>query len=123
MPTDPKAGFSAGLLQEALARWEGEGGALSRDRWQMEDVGQESLLPLSDAELVQLRIRVIALENRLIAVLANAPNEQLRAAREMAGYIAPRPGFTQHKLTLHAENHMLSLVERAMRFSIGSSPT
>ena len=49
---------------------------------------------LSNAELVQLRVRVIALENMVIALLANAPPEQQALAREMASYISPRPGYT-----------------------------
>jgi hypothetical protein len=31
----------------------------------------------------------------------------------MAGYISPRPGLTQHPLTIHAAAHMVDLVERA----------
>jgi len=71
---------------------------------------------LTDAELVQLRIRVIALENLLIALLAEASDRRLELAREMAAYIAPRPGFTQHPLTVKAAAHMVDLVERAGRF-------
>jgi hypothetical protein len=37
-------------------------------------------------------------------------------AREMAGYISPRPGFTQHPLTIHAAAHMDDLVKRALHF-------
>ena len=40
----------------------------------------------SNAELVQLRIRVIALENLVIALLAEASDRQLDLAREMAAY-------------------------------------
>ena len=71
---------------------------------------------MSNAELVQLRIRVIALENLMIAVLAEGSDRQLRVAREMAGYIAPRPGFTQHPLTIQAADHMTDLVDRALHF-------
>lgn len=49
--------------------------------------------PLTNAELVQLRIRVIALENLVIALLAEAPDRQLTLARGMATYISPRAGF------------------------------
>lgn len=71
--------------------------------------------PLKNAELVQLQVRVIALENLLIALLAGASDEQLALAREMAGYISPRPGFTYHGLTIHAAGQMIHLVERAGR--------
>ncbi len=72
--------------------------------------------PLTQAELVQLHIRVIALENLVIALLAQAPECQLTLAREMATFIAPRPGFTPHTLTIGAANEMLSLVNRAAPF-------
>ena len=73
--------------------------------------------PLStQTELAQLRVRVVALENLVIALLAQATEPQLRLAREMAVHISPRPGFTRHRLTLHAADEMLSLVDRAHRF-------
>ena len=71
---------------------------------------------LTNAELVALRIRVIALENLLISLLSTASDHQLEVAREMAGYISPRPGFTQHPLTIQAAAHMVDLVERSLRF-------
>lgn len=73
-------------------------------------------LPLTNTELVQLQTRVIALENLVIAMLAQAPASQLALAREMAAYIAPRPGSTQHPLTVHAAAQMRHLVERSGRF-------
>jgi hypothetical protein len=72
--------------------------------------------PLTNAELVQLRIRVIALENLVIALLAEAPDRQLTLARGMAAYISPRAGFTPHPITLRAADEMLSLVDRADRY-------
>jgi hypothetical protein len=60
------------LRQRALSRWENEGGA-TLDRAQDDlihgDVVSE-VPELTNAELVQLRIRVIALENLMIALLA-----------------------------------------------------
>jgi len=100
----------------ALSRWDNEGGAIPRGI-------EGALIPgdapsevpvLSNAELVQLRIRVIALENVVIALLATAPDRQLDLVREMAAYISPRPGFTQHPLTVHAAAEMIHLVERAL---------
>jgi hypothetical protein len=67
-------------------------------------------------EAEQLRIRVIALENLVIALLAQAPAAQLALARAMADYISPRPGFTPHHLTLRAADEMRSLVDRAGQF-------
>ena len=71
---------------------------------------------LPDTEAVQLRVRIIALENLLIALLAQIPAAQLELAREMATYISPRPGYTPHPLTLRAAEEMRSLVDRSMQF-------
>jgi hypothetical protein len=73
-------------------------------------------------ELAQMRVRVVALENLLIALLAQAPEPQLRMAREMAVHISPRAGFTRHRLTLHAADEMRSLVDRAQRFRPAPRP-
>lgn len=74
--------------------------------------------PLANAELVQLQVRVIALENLLIALLAEASVEQRKFAREMATYISPRQGYTPHSLTLHAATQMVHLVERGEFFRV-----
>lgn len=102
---------------KALSRWENEGG--SDGEMPPAAPGDEPIdnVPLTDAELVQLRIRVIALENLVIALLADGPVRQLALVREMATHISPRPGYTPHPLTLNAADQMLSLVDRAGRFS------
>ena len=69
---------------------------------------------MTNAELVQLQIRVIALENLVMTFLSHATDRQLDLVRDMAAYISLRPGFTPHRLTLHAAAEMISLVERAM---------
>ena len=105
--------------QAALARWESEGGA---GPWGLAEhlvSAAESFAdspPLTNTELVQLQIRVIALENLVIALLAEGSDRQLALAREMADYISPRPGFTHHRLTIHAAAEMVSLVRRAGAF-------
>jgi hypothetical protein len=104
--------------QMALSRWDNEGGA---GPGRLEDglissEGQSEVPQLTNTDIVQLRIRVIALENLMIALLAEAPDRQLDVAREMAAYISPRPGFTHHPLTIHAASLMIELVERAGRF-------
>jgi hypothetical protein len=73
---------------------------------------------LKNAELVRLQVRVIALENLLIALLSDASDRQLALARDMAAYISPRPGFTPHDLTLHAAAQMIHLIERAGDFEL-----
>jgi len=102
--------------QQALSRWENEGGAAGPIVAAATDKEQIPAPEMSNAELVALRVRVIALENLLISLLATASDQQLEVAREMAGYISPRPGFTHHPLTLHAAAHMTDLVERSSRF-------
>jgi hypothetical protein len=71
---------------------------------------------LSDTEFEQLRIRVVALENIVIALLSTASARQIDLVRKMAAHILPRPGFTQHRVTVHAAVEVLSLVDRAERF-------
>jgi hypothetical protein len=105
-------------LARVLSRWENEGGAVSH-RSQESPISekiQSEVPPLTNAELVQLRVRVITLENLVITLLAGASDRQLDLAREMAAYISPRPGFTHHPLTVHAADHMVDLVERAGHF-------
>ncbi|WP_300781216.1 hypothetical protein [Enhydrobacter sp.] len=70
----------------------------------------------TNAELTQLRVRVIALENLVIALLAEASERQVGVVRDMAAYISPKAGFTPHPLTIHAAAHMIDLVERAGHF-------
>jgi hypothetical protein len=104
--------------QSALSRWDNEGGAGPEGPVTVSAPDNERIpIPeLTNAELVTLRVRVIALENLIISLLAKAPDQQIQLAREMAGYISPRPGFTQHPLTIHAAAHMVDLVERANHF-------
>ena len=107
---------------KALSRWDNEGGAIGRSEGAVLPGHAPFEAPvLGNAELVQLRIRVIALENVVIALLAQAPDRQLDLIRKMAAYISPRPGFTQHPLTVHAAAEMVHLVERALHFR-GATP-
>ncbi len=75
----------------------------------------EGLPDMGPAELSTLHVRVVALENLLIALLADASDSQRARARAMASYIAPRPGHTEHPLTTHAAAHMSELIDRAQR--------
>ena len=70
----------------ALSRWENEGGAAGPDAVPAADVAGSALIGDSTSagtEAVQLRIRVIALENLVISLLAQAPVAQLALAREI----------------------------------------
>ncbi len=102
----------------ALSRWDTKGGAglCGPQEGSISGEVQPEVPQLTNAELVQLRIRVIALENLVISLLAEASDRELGLAREMAAYISPRPGFTHHPLTVHAADQMIDLVERAGHF-------
>ncbi len=73
-------------------------------------------LSLTDAELVQLQVRVIALENLVTALLVGAPEGIAELAQAMAVAISPRPGATPHRLTIHAASQMVHLVQRSHQF-------
>lgn len=74
----------------------------------------EGAPPLSNAELVQLQIRMIALENLVVALLADASEQQLARVRGIAASIFPRPGV-EHRLTAHATAQMEHLTQRSLR--------
>ena len=101
-----------------MSRWDNDGGAGPDGVQEAPNRSNDaSAVPqLSNAELVQLQVRMIALENVLIALLSQAPKQQLDLVREMAAYISPRPGFTAHPLTIHAAAQMIHLIERAGHF-------
>ena len=111
MPQDRLTAAAAAQRLRALSRWDNEGGAIATPVKLPADIPQ-----LTNVELVQLRIRVIALENLVIALLSQASDAQLNRAGEMAAHIAPRPDATQHPLTAHAAQHMNDLVSRAFHF-------
>jgi len=110
MPDPDPVIDAAEIRRRALSRWDNEGGAIASAPHETTADDPDMI----NAELVLLRVRVIALENMMIAVLAEGSDRQLQAAREMAAYISPRPGFTQHPLTIRAADHMTDLVDRAV---------
>src|SRR6185312_6190250 len=104
--------------ERALRRWDNEGGAGPCGP-QMSPLSQEDRIPMpemAEAELGALHVRVIALENLVIALLASGSDQQLELARLMDPHISPRAGFTNHPLTTHAAAHITNLIERALRF-------
>ncbi len=113
---DSDASSQAIQRQQALSRWDNEGGAVGPIGDFTAGKEQIPAPEMSNADLVALRVRVIALENLLISLLAKASDQQLELAHEMADYISPRPGFTHHPLTIHAAAHMINLIERSSRF-------
>lgn len=101
-------------LQGSLSRWENEGGS-PKDAAPVVSAGApDGVPPLTNAELVQMQIRMIALENLVVALLADASEQQLERVRGIAASIFPRPGV-EHRLTAHATAHMEHLTQRSMR--------
>jgi hypothetical protein len=100
------------VLRQALSRWENEGGWLKSQPY---DPGVD-IPDLTNVEILHLRVRLIALENLMIAVLAEGSDRQRQMACDMAAYISPRSGFTPHVLTVKAADHMTDLVGRAAQF-------
>jgi len=100
---------SAQLRRRALSRWDNEGGAIPQgfDGVSTFVDARPEVPQLTNTELVQLRIRVIALENVVLALLANATDRQLELVRDLAADISPKASSTQHPLTIHAAAQMI----------------
>jgi hypothetical protein len=103
------------LRRDALARWDWEGGvaAAGAEATAAEPSTQPCTLDFAGTEMAQLRMRVVALENLVLALLMHGSVDQRAAADAMAQYIRPRPGFTAHPLTLRAAARMVQLLQRA----------
>lgn len=113
MKTVPHDNWSQ--LEAALSRWENEGGA--RAQRKISRPALQAQVPQSmNTELEHLHIRMIAMENLLITLLAQAPDQQLELGFEMAAFISPRPGFTHHPRTIGAAAQMIHLLQRARHF-------
>lgn len=116
--SEPRPLSGASPPEAALERWVDEGGAKADGPQTAAPpvAGAQPAGPPTAAEWAELRTRVIALENLVIALLSTAPEDHRRQAREMADFISPRPGFTNHRLTSHAAHRMTDLINRARRF-------
>lgn len=115
---EPNISENAKVRQRALSRWDNEGGAVAvvHQEAPASSVDLAVVPNMTNSELAQLRVRVIALENLLITFLAEATDGQLNRIRDMATYILPRPGATDHPLTVKAAAQMINLIERADQF-------
>ena len=101
----------------ALSQWDNEGGAGPDGPQEGQGDGQQpAVSPLTDVEIMQLRVRVIALENLVIALLAHSSDQARATSREMADYILPKLNSTPHRLTIRAATHMIDLLERSKHF-------
>ena len=102
------------ILAKAVARWDNEGGAGEGGSLQPRSgASLPDALPLTSAEIAHLQVRVIALENLVKVLLVDAPTHQVELMRNVAAFISPRPGCTQHPLTIHATTCMINLIESA----------
>ena len=102
------------IHRRAVGRWENEGGSLNEPPGHS---GTATVVgTVGDAEEVNLRVRLIALENILVALLAGAGEDRSELIREMADFISPRPGATPHRLTIEAARNMRAIVERAEHY-------
>ena len=106
------------IHRRVIGRWENEGGSVRT--WHREIPAEENPATVAgeigDAEAANIRVRLIAIENIIVALLASAPDDRLELIREMADFISPRPGMTPHRLTIEAARNMLAIVERAEHY-------
>lgn len=103
--------------QLPLSQWDNEGGAgCCSPKESTAGLTPSSIPVLTNTELVQLRVRVIALENLVTALLSGATAHQDDLIRSMAAQISPRAGMTPHPLTIQAASQMNELVDRAIHY-------
>jgi hypothetical protein len=121
---DPTTGRRATLdatvqCRLAIECWDGEGGAVVPTA---EAAAPSDAPAFADAEVVQLRMRVVALEGLVLALLAHGSGPQRAAAAQMASHILPRSGYTRHPLTIRAAARITQLVDRAGLLASASAP-
>lgn len=120
MPQNSEVPNQVVQRQRALSRWDNEGGAAGPVADLAADEEKIPTPPeMSNADLVALRVRVIALENLLISLLATASDEQLELAHEMAGYISPRP-YLRHSAVGDNEFDIRFILKNFQRLLRGS---
>jgi hypothetical protein len=118
----PKSSADPQSQQLLLSIWDDEGGAgRCGPKESTAHPVKDPIIPdLTNTELVQLRVRLIALENLVTALLSAAPCSQHALVRAMAEQISPRAGVTPHPLTIQAAAHMNDLVDRAIHYRSAS---
>ena len=84
--------------QRALSRWDNEGGAGpgGPDTVSAPDSARIAVPELTNAELVTLRIRVIALENMMISLLANASEGLRTHPKTSSNWLAKWQAISPH---------------------------
>ena len=102
--------------ETAISRWENEAGAQGNHASEHAALGNvQTEVNLTNVELVQLQVRVIALENLVVALLADSPDQAPHIARTLAAYISPRNGRTAHRLIIHAKELIMHMIKRSSR--------
>ncbi|MBB3764934.1 hypothetical protein [Sphingomicrobium lutaoense] len=77
------------------------------------DEGSWDVPELEHAELVQMRIRLIALETIVAALLSTASDEQRQIVAAYADNIRARPDAKRHPLTEYAAEEIERLLNRS----------
>jgi len=123
MSEDPRGSADPQSQQLLLSIWDDEGGAgrCGPNESTARPVNGPVIPELTNTELVQLRVRVIALENLVTALLSGAQSSQHDLVRAMAARISPRAGVTPHPLTIQAAAHMNEIVDRAVQYRSAST--
>ncbi len=116
--------YSSPQRQTALARWDNEGGAGPDGPHQQGEAGGacwDKTTP-TDVELAHLRIRVMALENLIVTLLANAADGQRDRARDMAINIDQSAASTRYPPTTTVATGMFDLIEQAEHLRAAQDP-
>lgn len=104
----------ARILAKAVSRWDNEGGAGDGGRvYPQSDALLTDTLQQTNAELAHMQVRVIAIENLLKVLLVDASKQQVALMRDVATFISPRSGYTQHPRSIHAAACMNNFIDNA----------
>ncbi|WP_265564121.1 hypothetical protein [Sphingomicrobium arenosum] len=79
--------------------------------------GQWDVPPLDHSELVQMRIRLIALETIVTGLLCDISTQQRAAIEQLALTISPKDGGQRHPLTELAAADVRKFFERSDKLS------
>ncbi|HAW55490.1 MAG TPA: hypothetical protein DCX29_11415 [Hyphomonas sp.] len=90
---------SDGHVEKSVTRDDGS--------WQIPEPGH--------SELVQMRIRLVTLENIVLGLLSDATEKQVDQIRRRADMIEPRADATRHPLTELAADDMRKFLDRSQR--------
>jgi hypothetical protein len=110
------AANAADLAPTGASRWDHEAEALS-DAMTAQRQPDDGALSSSDQTLADLRSRVVAMENIIVAMLARGPCDQRSAIHDMALFIRPLTDPQTNQPTSDAATMMDRLADRATLFA------